>query len=83
MLTATEARKTTDKVRYDSSSSILTVLDRHIRQACKQGKDSASYLTTPETKKKTIDIIKRVLTDFRYEINIIKEEIGYNILIYW
>ena len=83
MLTATKARETADKVRYDTSSSILTILDKHIRQACKQGRDSLGYLTPHDTTKETIDIIKRVLTDFGYEVNIIKEEIGYNILIYW
>lgn len=83
MLTATEARKTADKVRYDSSSSILALLDRHIKQACKQGKDSLGYLTPIETTKETVDIIKRVLTDFGYDVTVIKEEFGYNILIFW
>ena len=83
MLTATEARKITDKIRYDSSSSILAILDRHIKQACKQGKNSLGYLTPIETTKETIDIINRVLTDFGYDVAIVKEEIGYNILIYW
>ena len=83
MLTATEARKTADKVRCDSSSSILAILDKHIRQACKQGKNSLGYLTPIETTKESVDIVNRVLTDFGYDVTIIKEEIGYNILIYW
>lgn len=83
MLTATEARKIADKICYDSSSSILAILDKHIKQACKQGKNSLGYLTPIETTKETVDIINRVLTDFGYDVAIVKEEIGYNILIYW
>ena len=83
MLTATEARKTADKVRYDSSSSILAILDKHIRQACKQGKNSLGYLTPIKTTKETVDIINRVLTDFGYDVAVVKEEFGYSILIYW
>lgn len=84
MLTATEAHKTADKINYDTTDTIVSILNKHIAQACRQGKYGLGYLAPISTSENTLKAVREILLSFGYRLTDWEEkEVGYDIKIYW
>ena len=84
MLLASEAHKTADKVTYDTTDTIVSLLNRHITQACRQGKYGLGYLAPISTSENTLKAVREILLSFGYRLTDWEEkETGYDIKIYW
>ena len=84
MLSANEAHKTADKINYDTTDTLVAILDKHIKQASRQGKYGLGYLAPIMTSENTLKAVREILLSFGYRLTDWEEtEVGYNIKIYW
>lgn len=84
MLTATEAHKTADKVNYDTIDTLVSILNKHIAQASRQGKYGLGYLAPISTSENTLRKVREILLSFGYRLTDWEEKAaGYDIKIYW
>lgn len=84
MLPANEAHKTADKVNYDTTDTLVSILHKHITQACRQGKYGLGYLAPISTSENTLKAVREILLSFGYRLTDWEEkEVGYDIKIYW
>lgn len=84
MLLANEAHKTADKINYDTTDTLVAILDKHIEQACRQGKYSLGYIAPLLTSENTLKAVREILLSFGYRLTDWEEtEVGYDIKIYW